>query len=42
MLKRDVEIYLQKNYPNYCIVRTGWNVGLNKKADVLYNLHMKH
>ena len=38
MLKRDVEIYLQKNYPNYCIVRTGWNVGLNKKSRCVIQL----
>ena len=37
-LKLEVEKYLIKNYSNHCIVRTGWNVGLNKKSRCVIQL----
>lgn len=37
-LKLKVEKYLNKNYSNHCIVRTGWNVGLNKKSRCVVQL----
>jgi dTDP-4-dehydrorhamnose reductase len=37
-LKLKVEEYLISNYDNYTIVRTGWNVGLNKKSRCVVQL----
>lgn len=37
-LKLEVEKYLINNYSNHCIVRTGWNVGLNKKSRCVIQL----
>ena len=37
-LKLKIEEYLKNNYKNYCIVRTGWNVGLNKKSRCVVQL----
>lgn len=38
LLKSDIENYLINNYPNHCIVRTGWNVGLNEKSRCVIQL----
>ena len=37
-LKFDIEKYLETEYPNHCIVRTGWNVGLNSKSRCVIEL----
>ncbi len=37
-LKLKIEEYLKSNYKNYCIVRTGWNVGLSKKSRCVVQL----
>jgi dTDP-4-dehydrorhamnose reductase len=37
-LKYNLEKYLENNYSNYTIVRTGWNVGLNKKSRCVVSL----
>lgn len=38
MLKLDIENYLRDEYSNHCIVRTGWNVGLNRKSRCVVEL----
>ena len=38
VLKVKIEEYLLNNYRNYCIVRTGWNVGLNEKSRCVVEL----
>ena len=38
ILKFKIEGYLKDNYKDYCIVRTGWNVGLNKKSRCVIQL----
>ena len=38
ILKLEIEEYLKNNYKNYCIVRTGWNVGLNEKSRCVIQL----
>ena len=37
-LKLRIENYLIKNYDNYTIVRTGWNIGLNEKSRCVVQL----
>ena len=37
-LKLQVEEYLIGNYDDYCIVRTGWNVGLSEKSRCVVQL----
>ena len=38
LLKYEVEKFLLKEYPNHCVVRTGWNVGLNSKSRCVVQL----
>ena len=38
MLKYDIENYLKTEYSNHCVVRTGWNVGLNRKSRCVVEL----
>ena len=38
MLKLDIENYLRDEYSNHCIVRTGWNAGLNRKSRCVVEL----
>ena len=37
-LKLEIEKYLNDNYENFSIVRTGWNIGLNKKSRCVVQL----
>ena len=37
-LKLKIEKHLINNYKNYCIVRTGWNIGLNEKSRCVVEL----
>jgi len=37
-LKLEIEQYLNDNYENFSIVRTGWNIGLNKKSRCVVQL----
>jgi|TARA_B110000027_G_scaffold68194_1_gene72912 dTDP-4-dehydrorhamnose reductase len=37
-LKLQIEKYLKYEYKNYCIVRTGWNVGLSQKSRCVIQL----
>ena len=37
-LKLAIEHYLEKNYENYTIARTGWNVGFNHKSRCVIQL----
>ena len=38
MMKKNIEDYLEINYSNHCIIRTGWNVGLNEKSRCVVQL----
>ena len=37
-MKHKIEVYLKNNYKKYTIVRTGWNVGLDKKSRCVVKL----
>ena len=37
-MKLEIENYLVSQYRNHCIVRTGWNVGLNEKSRCVVQL----
>lgn len=37
-LKFEIEKFLETEYSNYCIVRTGWNIGLNNKSRCVVDL----
>ena len=36
--KFEIEKYLKENYDNYCIIRTGWNVGIDNKSRCVIKL----